>query len=105
MLLKEIVIILCLFIHDHPFHESQGGFYSPATFPANVWKRYLEVFDELIVVGRGRIATDLKGLSLSSHENVTFKPYYGVSGGVDYLLKKRKIKEHLRPLIANVMTQ
>lgn len=88
-----------IFIHDHPFHEFNGKFYSAATFPSNIWERYLSVFDELIVVGRGRTASDNKGLSLSSHENVTFKPCFGVAGGVDYLLKKKKIKNHLRPLI------
>lgn len=88
-----------IFIHDHPFHEFNGEFYSPATFPSNIWKRYLSVFEEIVVVGRGRSVFDNKGLSLSSCENVVFKPYFGVSGGVDYLLKKRKIKKHLKPLI------
>ena len=88
-----------IFVHDHPFHEFNGKFYSPATFPSNIWERYLSIFEEIVVVGRGRRVSEIWGLSLSSRENIIFKPYYDVSGGIDFFLKKRKIKKHLKPLI------
>src|SRR5690606_35037336 len=39
------------------------------------------------------------GLSLSSTDKVKFKLFYDITGGVDYLLKKKKITQHLKPLI------
>ena len=90
-----------IFVHDHPFYMDKPNekFFSGGGLPSTAWKRYLTVFDQLVVVGRGHVVSDTRGLSLSSHENVTFKPCFGVAGGVDYLLKKKKIKNHLRPLI------
>lgn len=89
-----------VFVHDAPFYEYQDNFYSADAFPSVIWKRYLAVFESLTVVGRGRYTDTVSGLSLSSHENVAFCPVYEVTGGLDYLLKREKIKQHLQPLIA-----
>lgn len=88
-----------IFVHDHPFYKVDGQFYSSGNLPNSVWKRYLEHFDNLTVVGRGRIDTNAEGLSLSSTDKVKFKLFYDITGGVDYLLKKKKITQHLKPLI------
>ncbi|AKX49987.1 hypothetical protein AKN93_07055 [Thiopseudomonas alkaliphila] len=89
-----------IFIHDHPFYKDGVDYYSQANFPSNIWERYLSVFESVTVVGRGRIAQDIKGLSLSSRERVNFKLLYTVSGGFDYYLKQKEIRRHLRKLIA-----
>lgn len=87
-----------LFVHDAPFCSYHNKFYSQG-FPYNVWERYLSVFQDLVVVGRGRKIDSVGDLSLSSGERVVFKPFFGVTGGADYIKKKRKIKKHLVPLI------
>ena len=88
-----------IFIHDHPFHEFNGMFYSPSAFPSTLWERYLSVFSELKVVGRGRHTSSIEGLSLSSHDRVSFSPFFNVSGGLDYYKKKKDIKKTLSSLI------
>lgn len=88
-----------IFIHDHPFHEFNGNFYSPSAFSGTLWERYLSVFSELKVVGRGRQTSSIEGLSLSSHDRVSFSPFFNVSGGLDYYKKKKSIKKTLSSLI------
>lgn len=42
-----------LFVHDHRFrHGRDGEFYSPGSFPATVWERYLRHFDRVTVLAR-----------------------------------------------------
>src|SRR5690625_3550079 len=88
-----------LFIHDHPFHEIDGTYYSSGALPAQIWERYLNVFRSITVVGRGRRGGDASQLSLSSHPDVEFDLFYNVTGGIDYLRKRKAIKAHLEPLI------
>ena len=88
-----------LFVHDHPFHEIDGTYYSSGALPAQIWERYLNVFKNITVVGRGRKGGDAGQLSFSSHPDVEFNLFYNVSGGIDYLRKRKAIKAHLEPLI------
>src|SRR5690625_3006327 len=88
-----------LFVHDHPFHEIDGTYYSSGALPAQIWERYLNVFKNITVVGRGRKGGDAGQLSFSSHPDVEFNLFYNVSGGIDHLRKRKAIKAHLEPLI------
>jgi len=84
-----------LFVHDHKFHmDKNGNFYSGGGLPSLVWKRYLNFFDKITVLGRdgGAIEEDLV---MSSCQNVAF-----------YLLNKpvilpvsKQVKKHIEKLV------
>jgi glycosyltransferase involved in cell wall biosynthesis len=64
-----------IFVHDHRFCVSADGkVFTPGQLPYSVWQRYLEVFDELSVVGRSSPVSfiELKKLNLSSGDCVSF---------------------------------
>jgi len=65
-----------LFAHDHRFIRDGSLTYTEAQFAASTWERYLEAFDELLVVARqapvpaGRRSSDFE---LASREGVRFE--------------------------------
>lgn len=94
-----------LFIHDHPFYNFNGEFYSPGRFTASTWSRYLntEMLSDLTVVSRGiKISNAHKGLVKSSVDKVQFDPLYHVKGGTDYYRYASDIKAQLRKHIEKV---
>ena len=61
-----------MFCHDNVFIRGDGGkVYSSGQFPYTLWQRYLETFDELVVVGRCR---ELGASEATSHLNLSSGP-------------------------------
>lgn len=64
-----------VFVHDHRFSVTpSGAVYSPGKLPYAAWRRYLNEFDELVVVGRSCLAGEEQAarLNLSSGDRVSF---------------------------------
>ena len=64
-----------VFVHDHRFSVTPAGeVYSPGKLPYAAWRRYLNEFGELVVVGRSCLADEEAAarLNLSSGERVSF---------------------------------
>lgn len=64
-----------VFCHDHKFYvdQSSSNIYSNGGLPHTVWKRYLNHFDRIIVIGRrSPISGDPDNFTLSSCKNVEF---------------------------------
>jgi len=88
------------FAHDFPFIvDDSGNYYSRGGFPYTVWKRYLNVFDTLTVLGRlskesytKKINTD--SLTLSSGPNVKFVSIPNLSDPITRI-KKYKIAKKI----------
>src|SRR5690625_5914698 len=61
-----------LWVHDHPFVRlPHGAVASRGKFPAIAWERYLEVFNDLTVVGRdGGAHVGAHQVDMSSREGV-----------------------------------
>lgn len=87
------------FVHDHPFYEKDGKFYSNSGFPAEAWKRYLVCGDELFVFGR---KTSKISQSLSSCDRVNFKLSKYYSNPKSLFLKYRKIRQELADFLSNI---
>ena len=84
------------FIHDHPFCEKDGKYYSTSGLPADAWNRYLIYEDNLFVFGR---RTNSGAKSLSSRQNVSFHLTDTYSSPKDLILKRNKIMNELRSFI------
>lgn len=71
-----------LFVHDHIFSTSiEGDIYSASAYPSKVWNRYLDFFDEIIVVAR---KVDIhydpgNTLVLSNHSKVSFHLFNNIT--------------------------
>ena len=62
-----------LFVHDFPVeHEVNTTNYYSTGFPYSLWKRYLNVFDEINVISRYKSIKDTQGKTLSSGNDVNF---------------------------------
>jgi glycosyltransferase involved in cell wall biosynthesis len=91
-----------LFVHDHPFFKQNEKVFSGGSFPKEVWKRYLNCFSSLQVIGRGtKKIENVKGLVESTHDKVTFNLLFEVSGGFDYFKKSKQIKKKLEEAVNN----
>ncbi|MCC3375553.1 glycosyltransferase [Cohnella sp. REN36] len=92
-----------LWAHDHMFYYNESGrFYSGGKLPYKVWQRYLNVFDRLTVVGRGRklpADADSAGKTLSSGPNVEFLVLPSLSNPVNKLIKKGYVERMLSEAI------
>ncbi|MDM1506883.1 glycosyltransferase family 4 protein [Myroides odoratimimus] len=91
-----------IFIHDHNFvlNPNDGLYYdgSGGVFTSDLWKRYLAVFNELIVIGRGIDILPNK-LVLSSCDNVSFSLIDNVHSIKSRLFEKRRIINEIRQAI------
>src|SRR5690554_5913746 len=94
-----------VFIHDHYFvYNPQNGRYydgSGGVFDKKLWKRYLAIFDSLIVVGRQKDDLPNK-LVDSTFENVTFELRPELKYGIDRYIKKFEVKKHLSKTLSQV---
>jgi hypothetical protein len=63
-----------LFVHDHRFVRGpDGGIHTVGSFPPDVWQRYLEHFDEVVVVARdGGVSPVADRLARSEAPGVRF---------------------------------
>lgn len=87
------------FIHDHPFLEKDGLYYSTSGLPASAWDRYLVNGNHLCVFGRNA-KTGAK--SLSSRENVSFQLSKVYNSPLDIVLRKKAVKTELRDFISEM---
>ncbi len=85
-----------LFVHDFPveFNETTKKYYSTG-FPNKIWQRYLAVFDEINVSCRIRTSTNNDEKSLSSGENIYFKPIKEYKNLVSLIFSHKLIKRKL----------
>ncbi|MBB6674813.1 glycosyltransferase family 4 protein [Cohnella nanjingensis] len=92
-----------LWAHDHMFYYNESGrYYSGGKLPYKVWQRYLNVFDQMTVVGRGRklpAEADTTGKTLSSGPNVEFLVMPSLSNPVNKLTKKGYVERMLTDAI------
>lgn len=71
---------VALFVHDHCFFKDEGGrVYSEGKITDDVFKRYFEAVDEVVVVSRMREAELADGLSEITNKKVCFQPVRGVA--------------------------
>lgn len=91
-----------LFVHDHRFHVRGKDVFSGGSFSYEVFKRYLNSFEEVVVVGRrAESSTDQPGnLTLASGDGVVFDLVPNFSSPISVLRRRRAIHAHLDPLIA-----
>ena len=85
-----------LFVHSHRFTKSGDNYYSSDSFPKIVWCRYLEVFDEIVVLGRKDLTPnpDISNFSLTSRDKVSFELIDYLESPVSgYIYKKRVIRD------------
>ena len=92
-----------LFVHDHKFvKDDKGNFYSYGKLTSQSWNRYLEVFENLEVISRGRELSeedDINKLSISSRENVTLKSVPTVSSLKGILINSKEVSNTLEDAI------
>jgi glycosyltransferase involved in cell wall biosynthesis len=88
-----------VFAHDHQFlYDTGGDVYTSGKLPYAVWRRYLDVFGSLTVFGRGvPVAEGERArLSLSSGPSVRFELVPSLSGPVNAVRNRRRVRERLR---------
>lgn len=90
------------FAHDHVFYVDENlNFYSSGQLPYKVWERYLKVFREVVVISRFKNiddAVNIRGLNLSSGENVNFAPVSNINS-LKGILNRKEVKK----VIANAL--
>ncbi len=92
-----------LFVNDHRFYtKDDGEVFSGSSFPWYVWDRYLEAFEDVMVLARGaQWKSDIKGLVKSTHPKVNFELLHGISGGKDYFTNISLVKKKFSELVEN----
>jgi len=92
-----------LFIHDHIFtyNTKDEKYYSSGGLINSNWNRYLQSFNEVTVVARGRKNSNTENLKLSSAPRVKFDLLFEISGGFNYYLYYRCIREKIITNINN----
>jgi hypothetical protein len=94
-----------IFVHDHKFVvDNDSKVYSAGQFPYSVWERYLQHFDEVIVVARSQsIKTKkLSQLNLSSGKDVRFVFVSNLASGKGVVTHLGEVKRTLKKLIDSV---
>ncbi|MDU2063452.1 MAG: glycosyltransferase [Sporomusaceae bacterium] len=88
-----------LFTHDHKFYKDEKGlYYSDGQYPYRLWRRYLEVFDEIVVAARVRSlgkTEERQYLDLSSGPKVRFVEIPSVSSPLAWLGARQEAVKRL----------
>ncbi|MBS8265639.1 glycosyltransferase [Mesobacillus boroniphilus] len=90
------------FFHDAKLIKDKSSNYYSIGFTYNIWKRYLSVFDELMISTRifaehpGNVEEEYKGYQISSGENVFFSPISEYIGIKDILTNYSAIRKQIR---------
>jgi glycosyltransferase involved in cell wall biosynthesis len=94
-------MIKALFVHSHRFTVVDDVVYSSDSFPHTVWDRYLEHFDEIVVLGRKDLSLgrDIANYSISSRERVSFKLLEYLEPPLNSYILKSKIKKDIKNII------
>jgi glycosyltransferase involved in cell wall biosynthesis len=92
-----------LFCHDHHYYKQGNVTLSKGQYHNSVWQRYLDHFESLTVVGRegGTFYGDIKALNTASRDNVSFDLMPDTNSLSGIVLKRKKVKESIRLLVAD----
>jgi glycosyltransferase involved in cell wall biosynthesis len=89
---KELVMRLLIAVEHHFVQGPDGHIYSHGPAGYKFWQRYLEVFEEVVVLGRvGRRAADSNGLVRADGPGAIFWPLVEYLGPGQYLRRVRKL--------------
>ena len=86
-----------LFAHDHRFQRGPAGdLYTLGSFPASVWERYLEHFENLHVIARdgGAVSNDSR-LARADREGVTFEFLPSLASPLQLMFPSREVDERM----------
>jgi glycosyltransferase involved in cell wall biosynthesis len=95
------------FFHDAKLIKDKSSNYYSIGFTYNIWRRYLSVFDELVISTRifakhpNKVEEEYKGYQISSGENVFFSPISEYQGIRDILTNYTSIKKQIRNSLIN----
>lgn len=92
------------FFHDARLIKDADDKYYSIGFSYSIWKRYLRIFDDLLIATRVTTNTNKKNISelgyrLSSGKHVSFSPIYSYKNLKSFLLNYRDIKEEIRNVL------
>src|SRR6056297_3146574 len=92
------------FFHDHVFRiDGKGDIYSPGRLPYSAFKRYLDVFDDVLVVARATpISLNTSGLELSSGPRLRFRLAQQGRRGLGSFLRFRALSSEIRRQVSSV---
>jgi glycosyltransferase involved in cell wall biosynthesis len=94
------------FAHDHRFiQNSEGIVFTPGKLPYKTWQRYLDVFDNLTVIGRHTLLPQIdatSGISISSGPNVDFAFVPSLSNPIAELRFKRTADNIISDVLSSV---
>ena len=89
--------MIAAFFHDAPLMKYKDENYYSVGFSYNIWERYLNTFDSIIVSTRVRYINSVKSqLKLSSGENVEFIPISKFQRNKDIIFKRTQISNQIR---------
>ena len=94
-----------MFAYDHKFCRGDNGqYYSSGQFPYRLWQRYLEFFNELVVVGRVREkqpGEQFENMDLSSGPGVSFIEVPSIHSPLSMLLFRKETASRIREVLKN----
>lgn len=90
-----------LFVHDHRFYRGEPGeVFTSGSLPVEVWKRYLEHFDQVTVLGRdGGYLPAGATFATSSRPGIAFELVRGLGYG-QLILGSKGLRERVRSAVA-----
>lgn len=90
-----------LFTHDHRFFRGPAGeLYSAGTFPASVWDRFLDHFDELHVIARdGGLLPPGAQLARADRSGVTFEFLPNLASPRQLLFRSPDLESRMRSAV------
>lgn len=93
-----------LVAHDHRFHHGpKGELYTRGSFPAAVWDRYLDHFDEVTVVARdGGPLPPGASLSRSDRDHVSFEFLPSLASLGQLLFRSPDLEKRMRSAVEGV---
>lgn len=93
-----------LFAHDHVFMPAADGqVYSAMQLQYEIWQRYLEVFDEIVVVARSAaLDVPVNSLQVSSGASVSFALIPDLQHMVKIIFKRAAVEHMMEETMAGV---
>ncbi|RZF58887.1 glycosyltransferase family 4 protein [Sphingobacterium corticibacterium] len=88
-----------LFVHDHRFAYIDNDYYSPGGLPNTVWSRYLNYFQEVVVLGRTLTENNKEKLTMSSRDRVTFELLNYLEAHANTYRYKSRVKQDIKNII------
>ena len=92
-----------LYCHDNIYKQSQDGMiYSPGQFPYAYWSTFLNVFDHVLVAGRGQSLApdeDVSKLNVSGGDGVSFALFPNINSPMGRLKYGASVSQRLCKLV------